>query len=116
MKMKPLKIKGIKLKKGEELLHYHPICYCIAKHSETSALFAIPPQSKGIVTDSGYVSVHFDKSELCKQLRIGDWCEVGYISTSISGENRVLKILKAETLKDLKIKQMQKKIIKIIKN
>jgi hypothetical protein len=96
MKMKPLIIKGIKLKKGEELLYYHPICYCIAKYSETSALFAIPPQRKGIVTDSGYVSVHFDKSDLCKQVRIGDWCEVGYISTATSGENRVLKILKSK--------------------
>jgi hypothetical protein len=100
--MKALKIKGIKIKKGEELIHYHPICYCIAKHSETSALFAIPPQNKGVVTDSGYVSVSFDYSDLCKQVRIGDWCEVGYISTAISGENRVLKILKSE--KNIKVK------------
>lgn len=87
--------KGIKLKKGEELLHYHPICYCIAKSSETSALFAVPPQKKGHVADCGYVSVYFDYSDLCKQVKIGDWCEVGYISTAISGENKVLRILKS---------------------
>ncbi len=88
-----LKIKGIKLKKGEDLIHYHPLCYCIAKYSETSALFVIPPQQKGTVTDSGYVSVCFDYN-LCKEVKIGDWCEVGYISTISSGENRILKILK----------------------
>lgn len=88
-----VKPRYIKLKKGEELIHYHPICYCIAKYSETSALFAIPPQKKGTVTDNGYVSVSFDYSDLCKKVKIGDWCEVGYISTISSGENRVLKIL-----------------------
>lgn len=36
--MKKLKIKGVKLKKGEDLLHYYPTCYCIAKYSETSAI------------------------------------------------------------------------------
>lgn len=93
--MRKLRIpKGIKLKKGESLIHFHPICYCIAKSSETSALFAVPPQKKGHVADCGYVSVHFDKGDLCKQVRIGDWCQVGYISTIISGENKVLKILK----------------------
>lgn len=94
--MKALKIKGIKLKKGQELLHYHPICYCIAKASETSALFAVPPQKKGHVADCGYVSVHFDYSDLCKQVKIGDWCEVGYISKADSGQNYVLKIIKKE--------------------
>lgn len=92
--MKLIKIKGVKLKKNEELIHYHPLCYCIAKYSETSCLFAIPPQKKGVITDNGYVSVSFDKSDLCKQVKIGDWCEVGYVSTIISGENRVLKIIK----------------------
>lgn len=96
--MRKLKIKGVKLKKGEDLLHYYPICYCIAKYSETSALFVLPPKkNKNKIlkaTDNGYVSVSFDKSDLCKQVKIGDWCEVGYVSTIISGENRVLKILK----------------------
>lgn len=91
--MKKLKIKGVKLKKGEDLLHYHPLCYCIAKYNETSALFAIPPQNKGTVTDNGYISVYFDKG-ICKDVKVGDWCEVGYISTLTSGFNRVLKILK----------------------
>ena len=91
--MKKLKIKGIKLKKGEDLLHYHPLCYCIAKYSETSALFVIPPQKKGTAADSGYVSVHFD-NKLCKEVKLGDWCEVGYIATITSGQYNVLKILK----------------------
>ena len=90
--MKKLKIKGVKLKKGENLLHYHPFCYCIAKYSETSAVFVIPPQKKGTVTDSGYVGVSFERG-LCKDVKVGDWCEVGYISTLKSGFNRVLKIL-----------------------
>lgn len=89
--MKKLKIKGVKLKKGEDLLHYHPFCYCIAKYSETRAVFVIPPQNKGTATDNGYVGVTLDKS--CKDVKVGDWCEVGYISTLTSGFNRVLKIL-----------------------
>jgi hypothetical protein len=92
MKMKALKIKGIKLKKGEELLHYHKFCYCIAKHSNNSALFVIPPHNKGTVTDSGYVSVCFDKN--VENVKVGDWCEVGYISTFESGTNRILSINK----------------------
>ena len=96
--MKPLKIKGVKLKKGEELLHYYPFCYCIAKSTESSALFVIPPQNKGTVADNGYLSVCFDY-KLCKDVKVGDWCELGYISTNDSGENRVLKILKSKKIK-----------------
>lgn len=99
--MKKLKIKGVKLKKGEDLLHYYPTCYCIAKYSETSALFVLPPRQKigkekiGYkATDNGYVSVSFDNGGLCKEVKVGDWCEIGYISTHTSGFNRVLKILK----------------------
>ena len=95
--MKPLKIKGVKLKKGEELLHYYPFCYCIAKSTESSALFVIPPQNKGTVADSGYVSVCFDKN--VENVKVGDWCELGYISTNDSGGNRVLKILKSKKIK-----------------
>jgi hypothetical protein len=84
--------KGIKLKKGEKLMHYHKFCYCIAKYSNTSALFAIPPQDEGTATDDGYVSVCFDKG--IEKLKVGDWCEVGYISTYDSGFNRVLSINK----------------------
>ena len=91
MKIKKLP-KGVKLKKNEDLMHYHQFCYCIAKHSPTSALFVIPPQNKFTVTDNGYVSVCFDKN--AENVKVGDWCEVGYISTSISGFNRVLSINK----------------------
>jgi hypothetical protein len=90
--MKKIKLpKGVKLKKGEELMYYHKHCYCIAKYSNTSALFVIPPQ-KGNVNDRGYVSVYFDKN--VEKVRVGDWCEIGYISTIDSGENKILSINK----------------------
>ncbi len=83
---------GVRLKKGEELMHYHKFCYCIAKHSPTTALFVIPPQKKGTIADNGYVSVCFDKN--AENVKVGDWCEIGYISTVLSGENRILSINK----------------------
>jgi hypothetical protein len=90
--MKKLKIKGVKLKKGEDLLQYHKFCYCIAKHSNSSGLFVIPPQYKGTITDNGYVSVYFDKK--MADVKVGDWCEIGYISTVTSGEHKILSINK----------------------
>jgi hypothetical protein len=90
--MKKLKIKGVKLKKGEKLIHYHKFCYCIAKYSNTSAVFAIPPQNDGTVTDSGYVGVNFDKN--AEKVKVGDWCEVGYICTFSSGMNKILSVNK----------------------
>lgn len=84
--------KGVKLKKNEKLMHYHKYCYCIAKYSNTSAVFVIPPQKKGTIADSGYVGVCFDKN--AEKVKVGDWCEVGYISTAISGENKILSINK----------------------
>jgi len=84
--------KGVKLKKGEELLHYYKYCYCIVKYSDLSAVFAIPPQKKGTVTDCGYINVSFDKN--LENVNIGDWCEIGYISTISSGQYKVLSINK----------------------
>jgi hypothetical protein len=84
--------KGVKLKKGEELLHYHKFCYCVVKYSNLSAVFAIPPQKKGTVTDCGYVNVCFDKN--LENVKVGDWCEIGYISQFESGTNRILSINK----------------------
>jgi hypothetical protein len=83
---------GVKLKKGEDLLHYHKFCYCVAKYSPTSALFVIPPQNKGTVGDSGCISVCFDKKT--ENVKVGDWCEIGYIATVLSGENKILSINK----------------------
>ena len=34
----------------------------------------------------------FDKKT--ENVRVGDWCEIGYISTAISGENKILSINK----------------------
>lgn len=85
--------KGVKLKKGEELLHYYKYCYCIVKYSDLSAVFAIPPQKKGTVTDCGYIQVVlFDKN--LENVNIGDWCEIGYISTISSGTYKILSINK----------------------
>jgi len=90
--MAKLKIKGLRLKKGEELLHYHQFCYCLVKHSETGGTFAIPPHNKGTVTSNGFVTVSFDKK--MAEVKIGDWCEIGYISTEISGQFKILSINK----------------------
>ena len=91
--MKKIKLpKGVKLKKGEELMYYHKYCYCVAKYSPTYALFVIPPQNKGTVSDNGCISVCFDKKT--ENVRVGDWCEIGYISTIDSGENKILSINK----------------------
>lgn len=90
--MKKLKIKGVKLKKGEDLLHYHQFCYCVVKHSDSGGTFAIPPHKKGTITENGYVSVSFDKK--MADVKVGDWCEVGYIATITSGENKILSVNK----------------------
>lgn len=84
--------KGVKLKKGEELLHYYKYCYCIANNSNVSALFVIPPQKKGTVADYGYLHVTLDKN--LENVKVGDWCEIAYISTIDSGTNRILSINK----------------------
>lgn len=85
--------KGVKLKKGEELLHYYKYCYCIVKYSHLSAVFAIPPQKKGTVTDCGYIQVVLFDGNL-ENVKVGDWCEIGYISTISSGQYKVLSINK----------------------
>lgn len=90
--MGKLQIKGVKLKKGEELMHYHQFCYCVAKHSDTGGTFAIPPKNNGTITDNGFVYVSFDKK--MADVKIGDWCEIGYISDYFSGQNRILSVNK----------------------
>jgi hypothetical protein len=95
--MENLKIKGVKLKKGEELIIYHPFCFCIKKITPngSSALFVMPPKNKGIVTDRDYLQIYFEY-KLCRKVKVGDWCEVGYIRNGETGGYKVLKIFKSD--------------------
>jgi len=88
--------KKFKLKKGEKIHTNYPLCYCIAKSSNSSAVFVIPPTKKkkteiSRITDSGYIFCSLDDN--LENIKVGDWCEVAYVTTFESGFYKLIKIL-----------------------
>ena len=87
-------MKKFKLNKGEKIITEYPNSYCIAKTSNTCAVFAIPPnkkKDKGKVTDCGYIFTAFDKNT--EHIKVGDWCELAYVSTFESAFYKIIKLL-----------------------
>ena len=70
--------------------HIHPRCYVVAKPAGWCAIVATPtmdnePQIAGIESES----IHHKSA---KDVKLGDWVSVGYVSTSDSGQQIILAI------------------------
>jgi hypothetical protein len=83
-----------------KVYHLYPRAYCVGKPEPFCAVFAVPPcdqesQIRGFNVGSYGVLV---QNESAKDVMVGDWCEVAYVSKlhfgSRGGEPQVIRVIK----------------------
>jgi hypothetical protein len=92
--LREIKASALKIKGSTSTTHIYPRAYCIAKPAPLCAVFVTPwMDSEPAVRTPMFSSAHTIHDGV-REVKVGDWCSLAYVTTPGRGGLRVIEILK----------------------